>query len=212
MNTHPVRPGVGIAIAAAAVALLVAVPSPAAAHDGLVSSSPPAGSTVTSEVETVSLTFSDELLDIGDSNGAFAIQVVGQDDLYYNLDCVQREGPTASTAVALGESGTYEVRWQVVSSDAHITSDTFDFLYEKPTGAVAALGAASAPCGAGDGGAGNDTGEDGISETTDEARTVTGIWVVGGGLVAFLVASAIVVAVLGARSRRRESGSDQLHE
>ena len=75
MNTYSLRPAAAIVIAGAAIALLVAVPSPAAAHDGLVSSSPAAGSTATSEIETVSLTFSDELLDIGDSNGAFAIQV-----------------------------------------------------------------------------------------------------------------------------------------
>tara|TARA_R110000868_G_C10971406_1_gene770040 strand:- start:8145 stop:8780 length:636 start_codon:yes stop_codon:yes gene_type:complete len=205
VNTYSLRPAAAIVIAGAAIALLVAVPSPAAAHDGLVSSSPAAGSTATSEIETVSLTFSDELLDIGDSNGAFAIQVVGQDDLYYNLDCVQRDGPTASTAVALGESGTYEVRWQVASSDAHITSDTFDFVYEKPTGAVAAPGTTSAPCGTGS--EDDSTAEEGASGDADESRTVTGLWVFGGGLVAFLVASAILVAVLGARSQRRREVS-----
>lgn len=209
MNTHSPRPRVGIAIAAVTVALVVAVPSPAAAHDGLVSSSPAAGSTVTTELESISLTFSDELLDVGDSNGAFAIHVVGPDDRYYNLDCVQRDGATAATPVSLGESGTYEVTWQVVSSDGHPTSDTFDFEYEKPAEAVAAAGAATAPCRPADGGTGIAEEGDDDAEAAAEARTVTGIWVVGGGLVGFLVVCAIVVAVIGARSRRRESNDGQ---
>ena len=107
--------------------------------------------------------------------------------------------------MALGESGTYEVRWQVASSDAHITSDTFDFVYEKPTGAVAAPGTTSAPCGTGS--EDDSTAEEGASGDADESRTVTGLWVFGGGLVAFLVASAILVAVLGARSQRRREVS-----
>lgn len=213
MNTPSARSRCGgaVVVAGLAIGLVLAVPAPAAAHDGLVASSPAADSTVTARLESVSLTFSDELLDIGDANGAFVIQVVGPDELFYNLDCVQRNGATASTAVALGESGTYEVTWQVVSSDAHLTSDSFDFVYEKPAEETAATGAATAPCRPGDSSPVAKDGEagEGSSQADGEARTVMGIWVVGGGLVAFLVGCAIVVAVIGARTRRRHQSSDQ---
>lgn len=198
--------GGGAAIAALTIGLVVAVSAPASAHDGLVSSSPAADSTVTAPLESVSLTFSNELLDIGDANGAFVIQVVGPDELFYNLDCVKRDGATASTAVALGESGSYVVTWQVVSSDAHPTSDSFDFVYNKPTDETAAAGSATAPCRTDGSPVAQGGGED-SSQANAEARTVMGIWVGGGTLVAFLVLCAIVVAVMGARSRRRQQRS-----
>lgn len=207
MNPHRPRPRVAVAIASATVALVVAIPSPAVAHDDLVESSPAADSTVTTELEEVSLTFSDGLLDIGDSDGAFAIQVLGSDELYYNSDCVQRDGATATTSVALGGSGTYTVTWQVVSSDGHLTSDTFGFEYEKPVDTVAAGGAATAPCRLGDNDGAAAEG-DGDAGAADPARSVTGIWVAGGGLVAFLAACAIVLAVIGARTRRARPPDD----
>lgn len=193
-----------------AIGLVLAFPAPAVAHDGLVASTPAADSIVTAPLESVSLTFSDELLDIGDANGAFAIQVVGPDDLFYNLGCVQRDGATASTAVALGESGSYEVTWQVVSSDAHITSDSSEFTYEKPVDGTSATGAATAPCRQDDSPAaqGGEAAEH-ASQSDEEARAVLGIWVGGAGLVGFLILCAIAVAVLGARSRRRDQLADQ---
>lgn len=212
MNTSSARSRHSAVVAAAlAIGLVIGVPAPAAAHDGLVSSSPAADSTVTAPLESVSLTFGDELLDIGDSNGAFAIQVVGPDELFYNRACVQRDGATASTAVALGESGAYVVTWQVISSDAHVTSDTFDFVYEKPADAAAAAGAATAACRTGGINPAAEGGDDG-SGAADEARGVTGIWIVGGALVAFLVGRAIVVAVIGARRRRNEAREEQRPE
>ncbi len=201
MKSHPLRPRVGIAIAATTIALVFAVPPPAAAHDGLVASTPSAGSTVTIELESISLTFSNELIDIGDSNGAFAIQVVGSDGLYYNLDCVRREGPTAWTSVALGESGSYEVTWQVISSDGHLSFDSFNFAYEKPADTVAVPGAVSAPCSANNnGGAAGESAD--ASEAAADALTMTGVWAIVGGIVAFLAVSAVVVATIGARNRR----------
>ncbi|MGB3909810.1 MAG: copper resistance CopC family protein [Pseudolysinimonas sp.] len=214
MNVPSARPRrrtiVGVALV---IGLVLAVPAPAAAHEGLVSSSPAAGSTVIAPPETVSLGFSDELLDIGDSNGAFAIQVIGPDELFYNRGCVQRQGSTASTATVMGESGTYRVIWQVISADGHPTSDSFDFVYQKPTDEIPTEGAATAPCRPGDSIPPGDGADDAAgresSEQGGEDLTFTGIWIVGGGLVAFLVLCAIVVAVIGARSRRRHQPFDQ---
>lgn len=200
-----------IAIVVGAVVLTVTAPFPAAAQDG-VSSSPAADSTVTTELQTVSLTFSDELVDIGGSNGEFEIRVVGPDGRYYNLGCAQLEGETALTSVALGESGSYEVTWQVVSSDERPPSGSFEFVYEKPAGTVADAGSASAPCAFGDRGDATEPADSG-SHTADEARTVTGILFVGGVILVFLVVAAIAVVVLGSRNRRNsEPDSDQQSE
>lgn len=123
-----------------ATALLLASAAPASAHDGLLESSPAPGSTVTAQLDTVSLTFSDDFLTIGDSTAPFAVQVKGPDDAFYNLGCVQLDGSTISTDVAMGASGLYQVLWQVVSSDGHTTSDDFTFTYESPEGAVESVG------------------------------------------------------------------------
>lgn len=206
MKYRSSRPRVSLLIAAIAVASVLALPTAAAAHDSIVSSDPEAGSTVTTELDSVSLVFSDELLDLGDANGAFAIQVVGPDDRYYNLDCVDREGDAASTAVALGESGRYEVTWQVVSSDGHPTSDSFDFTYEKPTDVDAATGAETPPCGSSGGDASGDKeAKPGESGNADSA---TALWVAGGVVGALLIAVAIAVAVLAVRRRRLQATGD----
>lgn len=197
-------PVAGIATAiAVAVGLLLFAPSSAAAHDGLISSSPPADSTVISELEEVSLTFSDEMLDLGDADQAFVIQVVGPDGLFYNLECVQRDGTTAKTAVALGESGQYEVTWRVVSSDGHPISDMFEFAYEKPAEAVSAAGSTFAPCSAdlSDG-----TG-DGGEAAPDETAVGVDVWVVVGWVAgaAALVVVGVALAVLAVRRRANSS-------
>lgn len=209
MNSPTIRRWIGIVIGV--VVLAVTAPFPAAAQDG-VSSSPAADSSVTTDLETVSLTFSDELVDIGGSNGEFEIRVVGPDGRYYNLGCAQLKGETALTSVALGESGSYEVTWQVVSSDERPPSGSFEFVYEKPAGTIADAGSASAPCAFGDRGDATAPAESG-SHTADEARTVAGILFVGGVILVFLVMAAIAVVVMGSRNRRSaEADSDQQPE
>jgi len=207
MNIISASRRIGVAATVLVIISLLMGPSPAAAHDGLVSSVPIAGSTVTTEIESISLTFSDELLDLGDMTAGFAIQVVGPDGRYYNLDCVQREGAVASTLVALGESGTYKVTWQVISSDAHTTSDTFDFVYERPAEAVAAIGTTTLPCSSG----GSPGPTEGMKETTTGGENSTrgtpptevGNWVTAGGVVAVLLVLAAVFVTLALRRKRR---------
>lgn len=121
--------------------LTLATATAASAHDGLVDSSPAADSTVTTEVTSIDLEFSEDFLDLGTATSAFAIQVSGPDGKFYNTGCVALDGATISTAAALGESGDYEVVWQVVSSDGHPTSDSFSFSYVQPDGAAVAEGA-----------------------------------------------------------------------
>lgn len=203
----------GIAAAIAVLASVVA-PAPAWAHDSIVSSSPAAGATVDTELTTVSLTFSAELLDIGDDGGAFAIQVIGPDELYYNLECVEREGSTASTAVALGDSGTYRVLWQVVSSDGHPTFDSFEFSYDAPETASPAVGADAAPCMPGtpvveeepDTSDPADEPDDSDTGSDDEgiAQTITGLWLGAAILLAFPLMTLVLILIIGRQNKRRD--------
>lgn len=200
MKIRTRRTSLSLGISAAVLAVAFGTPTPAWAHDGLVTSTPEAGSTIDTELDSVTLTFSDDLLDIGDANGAYAIQVIGPDDLYYNLDCVERDGRTASTSVALGESGDYRVLWQVISSDGHPTSDSFEFTYAAPETATAAIGSDIAPCTPGD-----PTDED--PDTTADADDADGgsispLLFGGGAILVILIATAIAVAVLRPKNTR----------
>ncbi|TDX74897.1 hypothetical protein EDF35_3872 [Rathayibacter sp. PhB151] len=186
--------------AAATLLLALAVAPAAAAHDSVLGSSPSPGAQVT-EVTEVSLSFNDTLLDLGGASNAFAIQVLGPDGRYYSEGCVALDGSTVSVPAALGAPGEYEVRWQVVSSDGHPTSDSYTFDYAPDPATTAAEGAATAArC-----------GTDGESESTtdasagasdpgfDAAPVIAGLSI-GVGVIA--VATAITVFVIG-RMRRR---------
>lgn len=125
-------------------ALTLGITPPAAAHDGLIAASPEPGSTVTTELSQVTLDFSQDFLDLGGLTTAFAIQVSGPDGNFYNVGCVTVEPSRISVRAQLGESGQYTVVWQIVSSDGHPTSDTYQFNYNKPADTVAAAGSAIA--------------------------------------------------------------------
>jgi methionine-rich copper-binding protein CopC len=134
MAAAPARRWLGLAAAvplalAAAVPLALGAAGPASAHDALESAVPAADSTVTDPLSSVALGFSEDLLALaGDTNG-FAIQVTDGGDRHYESGCVTVNGPTAGTEVASGPAGTYDVVWQVVSSDGHPTSGSYSFTY-----------------------------------------------------------------------------------
>lgn len=132
-----------VPVALLSLTLVFASVMPASAHDGLISSSPAADSTVSSELRTVELTFSQNFLTVGSSTAAFAVQVKGPDSKFYNLGCVRLSAATIATDVALGDSGSYQVLWQVVSSDGHTTSDDYSFKYTRPENVEAEAGADS---------------------------------------------------------------------
>lgn len=139
MTTRSISVRIGIAAALAALFGTFGA-APAFAHDGLTSSSPTADATVSTELTSVDLGFSNDFIQLGSYSPAFAIQITGPDGRFYNTDCVVLAPSAISTSAALGESGTYSVLWQVISSDGHPTSDTFTFTYVKPDTVTAAEG------------------------------------------------------------------------
>ena len=187
--------GICVFLRAAALAvalgmgLTLTTVSAASAHDGLVGSSPAVDSTVTSEVTSIDLTFSQDFLNIGSSEQLFAIQVAGPDENFYNLGCVTLDEKTISTVAALGESGAYTVVWQVLSSDGHPTSDSYTFFYEKPEGVEATAGAS-------DGVTCNTAGKQ-ESSTIDQRESAPQVlpWVIGGTALVILIS--LVVYLVG---------------
>jgi methionine-rich copper-binding protein CopC len=129
-------------------ALVLAGASTASAHDELESSTPAAGEVVTVDPTVVSLTYSDDLLTLGDDTSAFAIQVTDASGAFHENGCVVVDGRVASAGVALGGPGTYTATWQVVSSDGHPTSGSYTFEYQPVDTANSLPGMPAAPvCG-----------------------------------------------------------------
>lgn len=179
--------------------LALFAPAPAAsAHDSLESSVPAAGETVQA-METVTLTFSEPLLDLGGPENSFVIRVVGPDDRYYETGCLSLDHASASAPVALGPAGEYDVLWQVVSTDGHPISGEYPFSYDPLPGAVSAEGKGRPACG-------EAIEQSGGYVLTDDALLAgVAIGIVG------LAAIGLLVAVLLGRRRRHPptaEGSD----
>lgn len=125
-----------------------AVASPAMAHNALVASSPEAESILATLPPEFSITTNEDMLDTGDSVSAFVLQVVGEDGLYYGDGCVSVDGPTVSTAAALGPAGQYTLAWRAVSIDSHEIYGEFNFEWDPADDAESSAGSATPPeCG-----------------------------------------------------------------
>lgn len=118
------------AAAGIAVAALFLSAAPAAAHDQLVDTDPPANSTVDAVPDQIVLTYSAEVLadpgaavvEVTDASGN---RVDDGDAVVEGIDVIQ---PILATAA--DPNGTYEVVWKVVSSDGHPISGEFTFTVE----------------------------------------------------------------------------------
>lgn len=109
-----------------ALFLALASAAPAGAHAVLVSSSPSDGETFTEAPTEVSLTFNENLIDIG---GEIAVVDASQTDWADGEFTV--DGPTATAPLKDGmPGGNYELRWQVVSADGHPISGIIPFSIE----------------------------------------------------------------------------------
>ena len=115
------------------------VVAPASAHDFLVSSNPTNGSTVSTSLSKVTLSFNDIVLS---QPSRPQVEVVGPDGKHYETGCATSIDRDVSVPVALGPSGTYVVTWRIVSADGHPVSTSISFRY---TGPASGSGAAGAP-------------------------------------------------------------------
>ncbi|MFF7291519.1 copper resistance protein CopC [Microbacterium sp. NPDC008134] len=122
----PVRRfAVGMAVAAVAV---FATALPASAHDSLVHSTPEADESLATAPESITLTYSGELLVLGDSTQGAVVLVIDESGRDWATGDVEVSGNTVTATVEPGmpEAG-YQVRWQVVSEDGHPISGIVPF-------------------------------------------------------------------------------------
>ncbi|TQL46920.1 copper resistance CopC family protein [Subtercola boreus] len=138
MNRPP-HPGARITILIACIAILGSTllsSQSASAHDALAASTPAAGETVTTNLEKVSLTFTEAPL--SDFETATIIRVTGPD----GVDIVSGEVSIAdniiTAPVTFEITGDYLLQWQTVSVDGHPISGEFSFSYTAQPTAVPA--------------------------------------------------------------------------
>ena len=181
------------------IAPVLGLAAPAQAHNYLVASTPEAGSTLTELPERFSITTNDALLDISGDGTGFAMQVSDNAGLFYGDGCLAVDGSSVYTSAALGEAGTYLVRWQIISADGHPISDQFEFRWQPTDAVTPSVGASVAPnCGR----APVDNGS-----VANTANLVDVLWV-GGILVSGIVGILVTLLLLGRKKRPRASTSD----
>lgn len=141
----PPRLGLLAATLGFAGVLLLGGAAGAQAHSVELDTSPERDSTVTEEVTEVSVSFNENLLDVGSGSGSI-VRVTGPDDLYYETSCGVIDGRDVSASVALGGPGEYTVTYRVVSADSHPITEEFSFDYEPAAGIAAAAGTEEPTC------------------------------------------------------------------
>ena len=102
---------------------------PAKGHDLLIDIEPAVAAVITEGDFVAKLTFNNPLLVVaGETNAELATKLVGSAD-WVNHE-IEITGQVLFAQVRLSESGDYELRWQVVSSDGHPISGDSTFSLE----------------------------------------------------------------------------------
>lgn len=120
---------------ALAAGLTVLDARPAAAHDALAQAIPAADETVTTELSSVTLTFSETPL--AEFANAIALNVTDPTGASVTTGAPVAERTTLSVPIEVAEAGLHTVTWQSVSSDGHTISGTYTFTYAGPVAAAA---------------------------------------------------------------------------
>ncbi len=115
-------------LAGAAAVILAA--APASAHTSLIDVQPGEGDTVR-EGATVSLTFSDDLLDLGTE-----MIVTDSSGEPVSLDVQRPEPATVAAALPALATGPVTVSWRVVAGDGHPIEGTLTYVAEGPEPSV----------------------------------------------------------------------------
>ncbi|MCA0145517.1 copper resistance CopC family protein [Blastococcus sp. LR1] len=148
----PVRRAITALLGTAASLLLLGIGAPpAAAHDGLVSSSPAAEDALASGPASVDLTFSAEPLPLGTE-----VLVAGPDGGTVSDGPAEIRGTTVVQPLSDGlPAGGYTVNWRSTSSDGHPLSGGFGFTVTEGSAAAPSPAAVEAAGAGSDAGAGS---------------------------------------------------------
>jgi len=107
-------------------AIFLALPaSPVSAHTVLVNSTPQGESVISSLPPDITISFAEDLIDIGNSN---AIKVLDEAGLDVSQGEVLVSGPTISKAlIPSDKKGIFKVEYRAVASDGHVIEGSYSF-------------------------------------------------------------------------------------
>jgi methionine-rich copper-binding protein CopC len=112
-------------IALAGAIFLALSVSPAAAHTVLVNSIPQSESIISSLPPEITITFAEDLIDIGNSNSIEVFDSSGED---MSQGQVTVAGPTLTKALFTSDKiGIYKVQYRAVAADGHVIKGEFTF-------------------------------------------------------------------------------------
>jgi methionine-rich copper-binding protein CopC len=198
----PVRKRVRTVTAGAILvaASVLGLAAPAFAHNFLVTSTPPAGKTLTALPSAFTITTNEGLLDLSGHGAGFAFDIEDAHGRFYGDGCVTVTGPSMSIDPVIGAAGKYRVLWQIVSADGHVVSNSYSFTWKPPASFTPARGASHPQdCGGKSGGTAPPDphlGQDAFAKPSANLGLVLGI---GGGILALGIALTIVLLVVGRR-------------
>ncbi|MBK4346007.1 copper resistance CopC family protein [Lacisediminihabitans changchengi] len=192
------------AVAVLAIGAVLAITGPAQAHNYLIESTPEAGATLTTLPARFSVITNGTLLDLNKNNAGFALQVQDADKRYYGDGCVSVDGPGISTKAEIGAPGVYTVIWQVISTDGHPVSDSFQFTWAPADGSTTRESAGSTKIPDCNGtlhpNAATSAASPGRTASVSEGTLSTILWI--GGAVLAVGVAVVVTLLLTARRRK----------
>ncbi|MEN9608887.1 MAG: hypothetical protein RLZZ06_818 [Actinomycetota bacterium] len=112
-------------LAALSLILLSFVGVPAAsAHTEIDHTTPGAGTSVEAGTQSVSVVFTDKILDLADSS---EIVISGPDGSEVPTSCLEVKNTSLNIEAFLGNEGDYKVTWRTVAEDGHAITGDFGF-------------------------------------------------------------------------------------
>jgi methionine-rich copper-binding protein CopC len=98
--------------------------SPASAHTEIDHTTPAAASSVEAGIQTVSVVFTDKILNLADST---EIVISDADGQVVEVACVEVKNASISADAFFPAAGEYQVTWRTVAEDGHPIDGTFSF-------------------------------------------------------------------------------------
>jgi len=130
-------------IPATVLATALTMAAPASAHDALASATPAADTTISGDLNAVTLTFSEQPL-AGLESG-LVISVIGPNGSEVTTGTLNVDGSTLTKPVDVTAPGTYKLAWRSVSVDGHPISDGYKFTSTGRTAPVTPTARATTP-------------------------------------------------------------------
>ena len=108
------------------LALVLATSTNAIAHSGLISSNPKSGSLLTKLPTTISLKFNGNLISVAKKE-VNKVTILGPNGSYGIGKPHVKGNQISLTTNGSSDSGSYQIKWRVVSEDGHPISGSFKF-------------------------------------------------------------------------------------